>query len=319
MRRARSLPGVESAALINNLPMGQSDSSSIFLVEGVPDPPPGQQFDGGFRVCTPDYFKTMGAPVVLGREFTEADTADSNRVIIVNETLTKRFWPDGDAIGKHIRFAGSWWEVVGVVGDVKRQLLRPITPDFYVPLAQLTVETMTLVARTQTPPLALTASIRSEIQAIDRDQPVFDVKSMAQVRDRMVMPFRVLGAIISGFGVFALILAATGIYGVMAYAVSQRTREIGVRMALGAKRGDILKLLVVGQGMWMTAIGIIIGLAGAIGLTQVLKGMLFGVNAIELTTFAGVTLLLAVVSLLACYIPARRAAKVDPMVALRYE
>jgi putative ABC transport system permease protein len=196
---------------------------------------------------------------------------------------------------------------------------QPLTPDFYVPLAQLTVETMTLVARTQTPPLALTASIRSEIQAIDRDQPVFDVKSMAQVRDRMVMPFRVLGAIISGFGVFALILAATGIYGVMAYAVSQRTREIGVRMALGAKRGDILKLLVVGQGMWMTAIGIIIGLAGAIGLTQALKGMLFGVNAIELTTFAGVTLLLAVVSLLACYIPARRAAKVDPMVALRYE
>ena len=142
---------------------------------------------------------------------------------------------------------------------------------------------------------------------------------MAQVRDRMVMPFRVLGAIISGFGVFALILAATGIYGVMAYAVSQRTREIGVRIALGARRGDILKLLVVGHGMWMTAIGIIIGLAGAIGLTQVLKGMLFGVNAIELTTFAGVTLLLAVVSLLACYIPARRAAKVDPMVALRYE
>ncbi|HKQ93257.1 MAG TPA: ABC transporter permease [Blastocatellia bacterium] len=319
MRRARSLPGVESAALINNLPMGQSDSSSIFLVEGVPDPPPGQQFDGGSRVCTPDYFKTMGAPVVQGREFTEADTADSSRVIIVNETLAKRFWPDGDAIGKHIRFAGSRWEVVGVVGDVKRQLLGPITPDFYAPLAQLTLETMTLVARTQTPPLALTASIRSEIQAIDRDQPVFDVKTMAQVRDRMVMPFRVLGILMIGFGVFALILAATGIYGVMAYATSQRTREIGVRMALGAKRGDILKLLVVEQGMWMTAIGVIIGMAGAIGLTQVLKGMLFGVSAIEWVTFTSVTLLLAFVSLLACYIPARRAAKVDPMVALRYE
>jgi hypothetical protein len=158
-----------------------------------------------------------------------------------------------------------------------------------------------------------------QVSPIDRDQPVFDVKAMAQVRDRMVMPFRILGILLSGFGVFALILAATGIYGVMAYAVSQRTREIGVRMALGARRGDILKLLVVGQGMWMTAIGIIIGLAGAIGLTQVLKGVLFGVNAIEAPTFAGVTLLLAVVSLLACYIPARRATKVDPMVALRYE
>jgi putative ABC transport system permease protein len=319
MRRARSLPGVESAALINNLPLGQSDSSSGFQVEGVPDPPPGQQFDGGYRVCTPDYFKTMGVTVVRGREFTEADTADSHRVIIVNETLAKRFWPDGDALGKHIRFGPTRWEVVGVVGDVKRQLFTPITTDFYLPLAQRTSETMTLVARTRTQPMTLTASIRSEIQAIDRDQPVFDVKSMAQVRDRMVMPFRALGALMSGFGVFALILAATGIYGVMAYAVSQRTREIGVRMALGAARGDILKLLVVGQGMWMTAIGIIIGLAGAIGLTQVLKGMLFGVNAIELTTFAGVTLLLAVVSLLACYIPARRATKVDPMVALRYE
>jgi putative ABC transport system permease protein len=178
---------------------------------------------------------------------------------------------------------------------------------------------MTLVARTRTQPLALTAPIRSVIQAIDRDQPVFDVKAMAQVRDRMVMPFRVLGILLSGFGVFALTLAATGIYGVMAYAVSQRTREIGVRMALGARRGDILKLLVVGQGMRMTAIGIIIGLAGAAGLTQVLKGMLFGVNAIEWGIGAGVTLLLSGVSLLACYVPARRAAKVDPMVALRYE
>jgi len=319
MRRARRLPGVESAALINNLPLGQSDSSSGFLVEGVPDPPPGQEFEGAYRVCTPDYFKTMGAPVVLGREFTEADTADSNPVIIVNETLAKRFWPGGDALGKHIRFGPSRWEVVGVVGDVKRQLFRPITSDFYLPLAQHTWETMTLVARTRRQPLALTAPIRSVIQAIDRDQPVFDVKAMAQVRDRMVMPFRVLGILLSGFGVFALILAATGIYGVMAYAVSQRTREIGVRMALGARRGDILKLLVVGQGMRMTAIGIIIGLAGAAGLTQVLKGMLFGVNAIEWGIGAGVTLLLAGVSLLACYIPARRAAKVDPMVALRYE
>jgi len=319
MRRARSLPGVESAALINHLPLGRSDSTSGFLVEGMPDPSPGQEFEGGYRICTPDYFKTMGVPILRGREFTETDTADSHRVMIVNETLAKRFWPAGDALGKHLRHGDSQWEIVGVVGDVKRQMTRPITPDFYQPLAQNTSETMTLVARTRTQPLSLVASIRSEVQAIDRDQPVFDIKSMAQTRDRSIMPFRVIGILLSGFGVFALILAATGIYGVMAYAVSQRTREIGVRMALGAERSDILKMLVIGQGMWMTSIGIIIGLAGAIGLTQVLKGVLFGVNTIEWATFTGVTLLLAGVSLLACYIPARRATKVDPMVALRYE
>jgi putative ABC transport system permease protein len=319
MRRSRSLPGVESAALINHLPLGQSDSTSSFLVEGAPTPPPGQEPEAGYRVCTPDYFKTMGVPVVRGREFSESDTADSHRVIIVNETLAKRFWPNGDAIGKHIRVGDSQREIVGVVGDVKHGLVTPITPDFYLPLAHQTGETMTLVARTRTQPLALAAPIRAEVQAIDRDQPVFDVKSMTQARDRSIMPFRVLGMLLGGFGVFALILAATGIYGVMAYAVSQRTREIGVRMALGAERADVLKLLVIGQGLRMTAIGIVVGLAGAIGLAQVLKGVLFGVNTIEWATFTGVTLLLTGVSLLACYIPARRATKVDPMVALRYE
>jgi putative ABC transport system permease protein len=324
LRRARSLPGVESAAAVNLLPFGGSDSSSAILVEGAPDPPPGQEFGAGYRVCTPDYFKTMGIPVVRGRDFAEADTADSHRVIIVNETLAKRFWPNGDAVGKHIRFTGSpdrnpWWEVIGVVGDVKYWMDAPKTPDFYLPLTQDTKNTMVLVARTRTQPLALAAPIRAEMQAIDRDQPAFDIKSMAQVRDRSIMPFRALGEMMGVFGFFALVLATTGIYGVMAYAVSQRTREIGIRIALGAQGADVLKLLVMGQGMRMTAIGIIIGLAGAVGLAQAMKGMLFGAVSGDWSTFTGVTLLLACVSLLACYIPARRATKVDPMVALRYE
>jgi putative ABC transport system permease protein len=324
MRRARSLPGVESAALINHLPLSGSNSSSSFLVEGVPDPPPGQDFEGRHRVCTPDYFKTMGITVVRGRSFTEADTADSRRVVIVNETMAKRFWPNGDAIGEHIRFTGSlesnpWMEVVGVVGDVKHQMVTPITPDYYLPLAQETWNSMVLVARTKTEPLAFVRPIRNEFQAIDRNQPVFDVYSMAQVRDRSIAPYRMIGVIMSVFGVFALILAATGIYGVMTYAVSQRTREIGVRMALGAQGADILNLLVIRQGMQVTAIGIIIGLAGAAGLAQAMKGLLYGVSTTDWTIGAGVTLLLAGVSLLACYIPARRATKVDPMVALRYE
>jgi putative ABC transport system permease protein len=319
MRRARSLPGVESAAMINHLPLGQSNSTSGFLVEGAPTPPPGQEFEAGHRVCTPDYFKTMGVPIVQGREFTETDTTDSHRVVIINETLARRFWPNGDAIGKYLRIGDSSREIVGVVGDVKSRIITPVTPDFYLPMAQNALDTMFLVARTRTWPLAMAAPIRSEIQTLDRDQPVFDVKSMAQVRDRSIMPMRVLGLLLSGFGVFALILATTGIYGVMAYAVSQRTREIGIRMALGAQRVDILKMLVIGQGIRITAIGIIIGLAGAIGLAPAMKGVLFGVNTIEWATFIGVTLLMACVSLLACYIPARRAAKVDPMVALRYE
>jgi putative ABC transport system permease protein len=323
LRRARSLPGVESAALINHLPLGGADSSSAILVEGAPDPPPGQEFEARYRVCTPDYFKAMGIPIVRGRDFAESDIADSHRVVIVNDTLAKRFWPNGDAVGKHIRFTASpddpWRQVVGVTGDVKQWMDRSMTPSFYLPLAQNTWNTMFLVARAQTHSLALAAPIRGEIQAIDRDQPVFDVNSMVQVRDRSITEYRLVGAMMSVFGVFALILAATGIYGVMAYAVSRRTREIGVRMALGARGADILKLLIIGQGMRMTAIGIIIGLAGAAGLAQVMKGMLFGVSPTDWTIGAGATLLLAGVSLLACYIPARRATKVDPMVALRYD
>src|SRR5262249_48909191 len=212
-----------------------------------------------------------------------------------------------------------WMEVVGVVGDVTHVPATPIEPDFYLPLAQDTWNSMVLVARTRTQPLALAAAIRGEIQAVDRAQPVFDVYSMIQVRDRSIMPFRLLGEMMSVFGVFALVLAATGIYGVMAYAVSQRTREIGVRIALGAQGADVLKLLGVGHGMRMTAIGIIIGLAGAMGLAQAMKGMLFGAVSADLATFTGATLLLAGVSMLACYIPARRATQVDPTVALRYE
>jgi putative ABC transport system permease protein len=323
LRGAQNLPGVESVAMISHLPLGGANSSNSFLVEGVPDPPPGQEFDGRYRTCSPDYFKTMGVPIVQGRGFTSADTMDSQRVIIVNETLAKRFWPKGDAIGKHIRFTGPldqnpWMEVIGVAGDVKHEITTTITTDYYLPLGQDVWSTMFLVARTQVEPLALVGPIRGVAQAIDRDQPVFEVNTMLQVRDRSITHFRLSSVILSVFGVFALILAATGIYGVMAYAVSQRTREFGVRMALGAQRGDMLRL-VLGHGMRVTAIGLAIGLLGAFGLTRALKGMLFGVSATDWATFIGVSALLTFVSLLACYIPARRASKVDPMIALRYE
>ena len=325
IERVQSVPGIESAALVNYLPLGGSNSSSSFLVEGLPEPPPGQEWVGRYRVCSPDYFSTMGIALIKGRSFTRADTTESPRVIIVNETLSAKFWPKGDAIGKRLRFTGPpadnpWMEVVGIVSDVRHEMNLPVTPDYYLPLAQDPWSTMSLVARTTTDPLTMAGPVRAAVQAIDHDQPVFDVRSMVQVRDRSILHYRASGVMMSVFGIFALILAATGIYGVMAYAVSQRTHEIGIRMALGAERRDVLKL-VIGQGLRLTLIGLGIGLVASWGLMRLMGSLLFGagVSAADWMIFISLALLLAVVALLACWIPARRAMRVDPMVALRYE
>ncbi|HZS05564.1 MAG TPA: ABC transporter permease [Blastocatellia bacterium] len=323
VRRVGALPEVEAAGAVSHLPLGGSNSSSSFIIEGVPEPPPGQEFGGRYRVCTPDYFRTMGIAVIKGRSFTGADRADSPPVIIVNETLAKKFWPNGDAVGKRMRFTGPpdrnpWMEVVGVVADVRHEMDLAVTTDYYLPHAQDVWATMFLVVRTGTEPMALASAIRHEVQAIDRDQPVWEVNTMAQVRDRSIMHYRFSGVILGIFGVFALVLAATGIYGVMSYSVSQRTHEIGVRRALGAQSHDVMKL-VVGHGLRLTLVGVATGLAGASLLTRAMATMLFGVSPTDWLTFTSIALLLTIVAMLACFIPARRAMKVDPMVALRYE
>ena len=323
MQRVKTLPGVESVAAVNHLPLGGSNSSSSFLIEGVPEPPPGQEFGGRYRVCTPGYFETMGISLVKGRAFTDQDKAGSPPVVIVSETLERRFFPGGDATGKRFRFNGPlarnpWMEIVGVVNDVRHELNLPFTGDYYLPHKQDPWENMMLVARTSSEPLALADPIRNEVLALDKTQPVFDIKTMKQVRAQSVLQYSISGTWLSIFGVVALALAAIGIYGVMSYSVSQRTHEIGVRMALGARPRDVMGM-VIKQGVTLVSIGLGIGLIGGVALTSVMGSLLVGVGSSNTMTFVLVSLVLAATALVACFIPARRATKVDPMVALRYE
>jgi len=323
VQRVKELPGVQSAAAVNYIPLGGSNSSDFFLIEGTPDPLPGQEHNGRYRVCTPDYFQTMGISILRGRGFTDQDKTGAQRVVIVNETLARRFWPNGDALGKRIRFYGPlerapWMEIVGIVQDVKHELNLPVTPEYYLPHAQDSWNAMVLVARTTAEPGSMAAPIRQQVLALDKDQPVFDVHTMREVRAISVTLYTFGFAMMAIFATVALVLAAIGIYGVMAFAVTQRTQEIGIRMALGAQAADVLKL-VVKNGMSLAVIGLVAGLAGAFAVTRLMASLLFGVSPTDVVTFALVTIGLLLVALLACFIPARRATKVDPLVALRYE
>jgi putative ABC transport system permease protein len=265
----------------------------------------------------------MGISILKGRGFTDQDDAKSKPVIIVNETLAQRYWPNGDALGKRIRFYGPlerapWMEIVGIIQDVKHELNLPVTPDYYLPHAQDPWNAMVLVARTSVEPHSIAASIRQQVLAMDKDQPVFDVRTMNEVRAISVAVYSFGSATMGIFAVVALVLAAIGIYGVMAFAVTQRTQEIGIRMALGARASDVLKM-VVKTGMSLATIGVLAGLVGAFAITRLMASLLFGVSPTDAVTFALVAAGLLLVALLACYIPARRATKVDPLVALRYE
>ena len=317
------MPGVESVAAVNYLPLGGSNSSDIFLIEGLPEPPPGQEFIGRYRVCTPDYFQTMGIPILKGRAFTEQDKVDAPRVVIVNETLAQKYWPNQDPINKRMRFTGPleknpWIQVVGVVKDVKHDLSLPMSSDYYLPQNQDTWSSMVLVAKTKTEPMSMAAPIRQQVWAIDKDEPVFDVRTMQQVRALSVALYSFSSVTLTIFAAVALILSAVGIYGVMAYVVTQRTHEIGIRMALGARSRDVLRL-VVRHGMTLALIGVGVGLGGAWALTRFMSSLLVGVSPTDAVTLSAVSLCLISIALIACYLPARRATKVDPLVALRYE
>ncbi len=323
VQHLRTVPGVNSAAVVNYLPLGGANSSDSYLVEGEAEPPPGQEFEGRYRVATPDYFQTMRIPIIKGRSFTEQDKAGAPPVVIVNETLARKHWPGQDPLGKRIRFYGPiekapWMQVVGVIEDVRHELTEPVVPEYYLPFAQDPWPGMVLVARTNVEPAALAGALRQQVWAIDKDQPVFDVRTMQEVRSASVTLYSFSSVTLGIFAGVALLLASIGIYGVMAFAVTQRTQEIGIRIALGARAGDVLKL-VVKHGMKLALLGIALGLAGSWALTRFMAKLLVGVKATDLLTFAIVSACLFVAALLACYLPARRATKVDPLIALRYE
>lgn len=324
IERVGNLPGVKSVAGIDPLPLSNSNVSNPVLVEGAPVVALADRPSVGVRVVTPGYFQTMSIPILKGRSFTEHDRDNTPNVIIVNEALASRFWPNGDAIGKRLGFEEDpgkqvWREIVGVVGNVRHKALEiEVMPETYFPYQQYPSNFMSLVVHTASDPVSMVPAIRNQVLSVDKDQPVSDIMTMEQRLAKSVASSRFVMLLLGAFSVLALGLAAVGIYGVMAYLVTQRTQEIGVRMALGAQKRDVLKL-VVAKGMALAIIGTAIGLVASLVLTRLMRSLLFGVTPTDWFTFVIASMLLLTVALLACYIPARRATKLDPLIALRYE
>jgi putative ABC transport system permease protein len=319
-QRVAALPGVEAVGLITELPLANQSADFKFKIEGRPEPAPGQDPQADIRNVNHDYFRAMRIPLLKGHHFTEAEAHENAKVVLISDELARRYFAGEDPLGQ--RLLAGWtsresYEIIGIVGDVRhRGLESGLRQTLYFPSLRLGYAN--LVIRTANDPVSLAAAVRREVAAIDPNQPVANIKTMERwVSESVAQPrFRTL--LLGLFSAAALLLAMVGIYGVMSYAVSQRTHELGVRMALGARAGDALRL-VIRQGMKLALAGVAIGLAAAFALTRLIKDLLFGVQATDPMTFATVSLLLTGVALAACYLPARRATKVDPMVALRHE
>jgi predicted permease len=322
LERVRALPGVEAAALADWLPLTLTESSTVVYVEGKTPPNFANLPSTIYTRVGPDYFRAMGISLLAGREFTPQEREEASRVVIVNETFARRFWPGENALGKQFKFGGAdepAWQIVGVAKDGKYVTLgeRPRLL-VYQPLSRNYSSLVNLVVRSSADAATALAAVRREVNSLDPTLPLYNVRTMREHLSLPLFGARVAATVLGAFGVLALLLAAIGIYGVMSYSVSQRTREVGIRMALGAQRSDVLKMMV-RQGMSVALIGIGIGLAGAFGVTRLLADLLFGVSATDPLTFIVIVVLLTGVALLACFVPARRATKVDPIVALRCE
>ena len=324
VQRVEALAGVRSAAVTTSIPL-YSDGNSITMVfEGRPEPPPGQEPIIETRIISPEYFDTMGIPFLKGRQLTEQDTRTSPKVVVISEAMARRYWPNEDAVGKRIAFGKvekpeDWIQVIGVVKDVRQRLIKDPKPQMYFSHQQTDFfAPEDLVVKTDVDPTSMAATVRNAVWQIDKDQPVSDIRTMEEVFADSIARQRFSMLLLAIFASVALVLAAVGIYGVMSYSVAQRTHEIGIRMAVGAQTGAVLKLAV-SYGMKLVIIGIIVGLVAAFVLTRVMSTLLFGVTATDPATFTLISLLFVIVAAIASYIPARRATKVNPIVALRYE
>lgn len=321
LQRIQSLPGVQSVAATTALPLTVTVSGSDFRIEGHPEPEEGQEMIINTSSVSPDYFRTLGVHLIKGREFSDRDRSEAPMAAIINNDFARVYFSNEDPIGKRISFDDrqSYFSIVGVTEDVKRFGLDSNTkPEVFLPYLQSPSPSMSFVIRSSVDASALAAAVKSQIQMIDKDLPLDEAKTMNQLLAESNSGRRFNMLLLSVFAAVALLLALVGIYGVMSYTVAQRTHEIGIRVAIGAQASDVFRM-VISHGMVLTLIGIVVGLLAAFGVTRLMTTMLFGVEATDPTTFIGIALLVALVAFVACYIPGRRATKVDPLVALRYE
>ena len=321
--RVSALPGIRGATVMRTLPMTAQYGIAVAVVEQPPVDPK-DRLGVTLQTVTPDYFRTLGIRLLRGREFDAHDRPDLQReTLVINESMARRFWPQyprgQDPVGQHILVSGSQrgTEIIGIVADVhERGLEKETAPEIYIPLVAMPLQTAALAVRTDGDPRHFVNSIRAQVLAIDPDEAVSHIKTMEEAIQESVGQRRVTLVLLGSFAGIALLLALVGIYGVIAYSVAQRTQEMGIRRALGAQGSDILRL-VLGQGLGLALSGVAIGVGGAFGLTGVMQSLLFHVNATDPGTFIGIAFLFVAVALVASYVPARRATRIDPMAALR--
>ena len=330
--RIQSEPGVQSASAVNFLPLTNLGDATSLTIEGRNPAPSGQEVTASYRVIDQNYFRTMGIPLLRGRFFTEQDNDESHGVVMINQTMARRYWPDEDAVGKRLQphfpaakvpwrpeSTNSWLTIVGVVGDVEEDGLNDQrSAEIYMPYLQNPSSQMNLLVRSTSDPLRLVPAVRRQVLAVDKDQAIYNIKTMENVFSESIAAPQVVTSLLATFAAVALILAALGVYSVMSYSVAQRSHEVGVRIALGAQHQHVLRLIL-GQGLKLVLVGVGLGVTAAFAVTRVISNLLFGVTATDPPIFVAVPLLLIAVAMLASYFPARRALKVDPIIALRNE
>jgi putative ABC transport system permease protein len=305
------------------MPLSGFWGEADFTVQGQPEPEPGQKPSAKSDLVTPDYFRAMGIPLLKGRAFTEQDRMGAAQVVIINETLARKEFGSQNPVGQQLNFGDSkksdLWEVVGVVSDIHDfGLEEKVRGNVFRPFAQITLPVVAFVVRTSGRPSSLTSGVEQAIWSLHKDQPIYKIIGVDQLANESLGLRRVSSILLGAFSALALLLAGLGIYGVTAFSVAQRTHEIGVRMALGAQPDSVLKM-VMGSGMKIVLAGMAIGLAGAFALARVVASLLYGVKPTDVVTFIFTSLLLAFIALVACYVPARRAMRIDPLAAIRYE